>query len=159
MKVNIIIEAIKSIVFLIVVIAIGSISLWLYYESYVVPLLNIKPRVIADPLFFMSAIFGLSLSFVFVLVFGFFMVILVAWFINKQITLNPKMTFNVKYPVLKRYFLCFVFPFVFFSVVSNAYIINKVIPDNNYILCPKEAGYKKNLLREYVLDLSLCEKF
>ncbi|CAK3585272.1 DUF1240 domain-containing protein [Vibrio crassostreae] len=34
-----------------------------------------------------------------------------------------------------------------------------VIEPNNMFECPKKIGYKKNLMRDYVADLSLCEKF
>ncbi len=33
-----------------------------------------------------------------------------------------------------------------------------VIKPNNMIECPKKIGYKKNLMRDYVTDLSRCEK-
>ncbi|MEF1285586.1 hypothetical protein QTN94_17015 [Vibrio sp. M250220] len=39
---------------------------------------------------------------------------------------------------------------------ANFYL---VIKPNNMIECPEKAGYKKNLMRDYVSDLSLCEKF
>lgn len=34
-----------------------------------------------------------------------------------------------------------------------------VIKPNNMIECPAKFGYKKNLMSEYVTDISLCEKF
>ncbi|MGF1827640.1 hypothetical protein L4D04_00335 [Photobacterium angustum] len=34
-----------------------------------------------------------------------------------------------------------------------------IIEPNKMVECPKKIGYKKNLMREYVSDLSLCEKF
>ncbi|EGQ8445029.1 hypothetical protein P3584_23325 [Vibrio parahaemolyticus] len=39
---------------------------------------------------------------------------------------------------------------------ANFYL---VIKPNNMVECPKKAGYKKNLMHDYVTDLSLCEKF
>ena len=38
---------------------------------------------------------------------------------------------------------------------ANFYL---VIKPNNMIECPEKAGYKKNLMRDYVTDLSLCEE-
>lgn len=34
-----------------------------------------------------------------------------------------------------------------------------VIKPNNMIECPQKIGYKKNLMHDYVADISLCEKF
>ncbi|WP_297474796.1 hypothetical protein [uncultured Photobacterium sp.] len=45
------------------------------------------------------------------------------------------------------------------GLVLNIAIYNVVIKPNNMIECPLQVGYKKNLMREYVTDLSLCEKF
>ncbi len=39
---------------------------------------------------------------------------------------------------------------------ANYYL---VIKPNNMIECPKKIGYKKNLMRDYVKDISQCEKF
>ncbi|MBU2896416.1 hypothetical protein [Vibrio hepatarius] len=39
---------------------------------------------------------------------------------------------------------------------ANFYL---VIKPNKMVECPERAGYKKNLMRDYVSDLSLCEKF
>ncbi len=39
---------------------------------------------------------------------------------------------------------------------ANFYL---VIKPNNMIECPEKVGYKKNLMSDYVSDLSLCEKF
>lgn len=38
---------------------------------------------------------------------------------------------------------------------ANFYL---VIKPNNMVECPEKVGYKKNLMRDYVSDLSLCEK-
>lgn len=38
---------------------------------------------------------------------------------------------------------------------ANFYL---VIKPNHMVECPEKAGYKKNLMRDYVTDLSLCEK-
>ncbi len=46
-----------------------------------------------------------------------------------------------------------------FAFVSNMILLHKVIPENGYELCPKKIGYKKNLMRDYVKDISQCEKF
>ena len=45
------------------------------------------------------------------------------------------------------------------GVVINIAIYNVVIKPNNMIECPPKIGYKKNLMRDYVVDLSLCERF
>ena len=39
---------------------------------------------------------------------------------------------------------------------ANFYL---VIKPNNMVECPEKAGYKKNLMRDYVSDVSQCEKF
>ncbi|MEZ8822518.1 hypothetical protein AB4562_26620 [Vibrio sp. 10N.222.54.A1] len=41
---------------------------------------------------------------------------------------------------------------------ANAALYHFVITPNSMIECPKKIGYKKNLMRDYVADLSLCEK-
>lgn len=45
------------------------------------------------------------------------------------------------------------------GLVINIAIYHVVIKPNNMIECPPKIGYKKNLMRDYVTDLSLCEKF
>lgn len=42
---------------------------------------------------------------------------------------------------------------------ANAALYHFVITPNNMIECPTKIGYKKNLMRDYVTDISLCEKF
>lgn len=44
------------------------------------------------------------------------------------------------------------------GLVLNVAIYHVVIKPNNMIECPPKFGYKKNLMRDYVSDLSLCEK-
>ncbi|MGX9459524.1 hypothetical protein ACWU37_21570 (plasmid) [Photobacterium damselae subsp. damselae] len=39
-----------------------------------------------------------------------------------------------------------------FAFISNIVLVHKIIPERGYVLCPKKLGYKKNLLRDYVLD-------
>ncbi|WP_237476306.1 hypothetical protein, partial [Vibrio eleionomae] len=34
-----------------------------------------------------------------------------------------------------------------------------IIKPKNMVECPKKLGYKKNLMHEYVIDVSQCEKF
>ena len=45
------------------------------------------------------------------------------------------------------------------AFLSNVTLLHKIIPNNGYVLCHKKIRYKKNLLRDYVLDVSQCEKF
>ncbi len=45
------------------------------------------------------------------------------------------------------------------AFVSNVILIYTIIPEHGYVLCPKKIGYKKNLLRDYVLDPNQCERF
>jgi hypothetical protein len=45
------------------------------------------------------------------------------------------------------------------GVGANASIYIFVINPNNMLECPKKSGYKENLMRDYVSDISLCEKF
>ena len=40
----------------------------------------------------------------------------------------------------------------------NLALYKWIIEPNNMIECPKRMGYKKNLMRDYVTDLSLCEE-
>lgn len=45
------------------------------------------------------------------------------------------------------------------GLIINIAVYNFVITPNNMVECPPKIGYKKNLMRDYVSDLSLCEKF
>ena len=45
------------------------------------------------------------------------------------------------------------------GLVLNVAIDHVVIKPNNMFECPPKIGYKKNLMRDYVSELSLCEKF
>lgn len=68
-------------------------------------------------------------------------------FINKQ---------DYKGSMRTLYLSMFVGAIIGLSVnYANFYL---VIKPHNMVECPEKAGYKKNLMRDYVMDLSLCEK-
>ena len=46
----------------------------------------------------------------------------------------------------------------FIGMGLNITIFNQVINPNGLIECPNKIGYKKNLLKDYVVDIRQCEK-
>lgn len=49
--------------------------------------------------------------------------------------------------------------FFIFGVCINYANYHYVIEPNGMVECPAKVGYKKNLMRDYVTDISLCKKF
>ncbi|SIO95919.1 hypothetical protein VSP9026_03672 [Vibrio spartinae] len=45
------------------------------------------------------------------------------------------------------------------SAFLNFQIYQQIITPQGLVECPKQAGYKKNLLRNYVKNIQQCEKF
>ncbi len=152
---NSILDKFKIIIVVIIGLGIGSISLWCYWVFYVKQLISPPLEVTGDPLYVTSILFGMSLS-----VFGLMaiqpFICINIWIKLRRITLlkdvvNPKTVMRV---IVITAILGGSFAFV-----SNIILLHKVIPEHGYILCPKKIGYKKNLLRDYVLDLNQCEQF
>ena len=46
-----------------------------------------------------------------------------------------------------------------FGISINYARYHFIIEPNGMVECPKKIGYKKNLMRDYVKDISQCEKF
>lgn len=134
---------------------VGCAAIWTYWSFYIKQLYIHSEQSIADPLYIMSAFFGISLTVgAFLAVIPF--VYLILWFKIGKIAplreqVNPKHSLKV---ILISMIIGGSFAFV-----SNIILLHKIIPDYGYVLCPKKVGYKKNLLRDYVLDIEQCERF
>jgi glucan phosphoethanolaminetransferase (alkaline phosphatase superfamily) len=149
------INNIKTIIAVVLGLVVGCISLWCYWVFYIKQLIHPSFEVTGDPFYIMSVLLGGSLS-----VFGLMaiqpFIHIKLWIEKRRIALlkdlvNPKQTIRV-----------IVITAIFggsFAFVSNIFLLHKVIPDHGYVLCPKKVGYKKNLLRDYVLDINQCERF
>lgn len=134
---------------------VGCVALWTYWSFYIKQLYIHGDQLIVDPLYIMSVLFGISLT-----VGGCLAVIpfiyVALWSKVGRIAplrelVDPKLSLKV-----------IIISMVIgggFALISNIILLHKIIPDNGYVLCPKKIGYKKNLLRDYVLDVNQCEKF
>ncbi|EJP4177965.1 hypothetical protein NUE03_004193 [Vibrio vulnificus] len=122
-------------------IAFAFLGLWLGYKFYIEPLVLTPEFVVADPYYVMSALFGVAIGFLISLPF--------LWFFKFA---------GKEQLVIKS--LC-VLPLVFslLAVGANLAIVEMVIEQRGLVQCPDKLGYKKNLLRDYVKNISLCEKF
>ncbi|CAE6879695.1 MULTISPECIES: DUF1240 domain-containing protein [Vibrio] len=152
---------IGCIAFVLTAFAISVITWWVYWQFYVVQIFNPSSELVADPLYFMSIIFGVSGSILGITTLLSLPLITYVWYKQAEITLTPQ-PMKMRYFTLrniKKFFLIVAIIGGGFSFVSNIILLHKIIPDNGYVLCPKKIGYKKNLLRDYVLDVSQCEKF
>ena len=118
----------------------GYLGCLLVKVTYIEPLfIHDVDKVLADPFFMMSFVFGASAG---------------------TLILAP---FNVIYRLYKSrsFKVKTIFIIVgFFSIAgffSNIALYQYVIKPKEMIICPREFGYKKNLMRFYVTDLSLCK--
>ncbi|EIO4563795.1 hypothetical protein LQM11_004434 [Vibrio parahaemolyticus] len=134
---------------------VGSVAIWCYWCFYIKPLYIHGEQLIADPLYIISAFFGVSLTIGGVLAVIPFIYFTLWWKLGKIAPLkdlvNPRLSLKV-ISILMVIGGGFAF-------VSNITLLHYVVPEYDYVLCPKKIGYKKNLLRDYVLDMSQCERF
>ncbi|HIF9136728.1 TPA: hypothetical protein ACX6S8_000688 [Photobacterium damselae] len=118
-------------------------GLWIANKLYIQPFTDKSVnKLIADPLIVISFISGSAI--------GFLVVIaplntISRLFRGKEISIK-----------LLAILLCV---FGVGGIGANIALYRSVIEPNHMIECPKKMGYKKNLMRDYVTDLSLCEKF
>ncbi|RYU58333.1 hypothetical protein [Aliivibrio finisterrensis] len=79
-------------------------------------------------------------------------------FISLLISVKSLITKNEYKSAMKSFYISLLLGFIVGISVNyaNYYL---VIKPNNMIECPKKIGYKKNLMRDYVKDISQCEKF
>ncbi|ELB2105378.1 DUF1240 domain-containing protein [Vibrio parahaemolyticus] len=147
--------------FVLIAFAISVVTWWTYWQFYVAQIFKPSSELVADPLYFMSIIFGVSGSIVGMITLLSLPLFIYVWCKQTEITLTPK-PMKIRYFTvqnIKKLFLVISIIGGGFAFVSNIILLHKVIPDNGYVLCPKKIGYKKNLLRDYVLDMSQCERF
>lgn len=108
---------------------------------YIKPFFTSPSEVTADPTSFMSLVFGAS--------------------IGLLIIALPNLIFRLvkgkEIPV--RFIYIALVSFGILAVVANQLLYEVVIKPNHMIECPLKLGYKKNLMRDYVLDISQCERF
>ncbi|CAV26311.1 hypothetical protein [Vibrio atlanticus] len=115
-------------------------GLWLGYQFYIEPLFFTPEHVLADPNYIMSALFGGAI--------GFLLTLPVLWIL--------KYAGKDRLAVKSFWFLPLMFSLL--GGVANLTILETVIKLNGFIQCPAELGYKQNLLRNYVTDVSLCKR-
>ncbi len=150
-------DALKATFIVLTCISIGVLSYWLYWEFYIKQLTTPLPNIVGDPLYIMSIIFGVSLAMGGCAVFASLMIIY-EWKIQRKITLRLDQSRTFTLAFIKKFLLTMALLGGGFAFVSNIILLHKIIPENGYVLCPKKIGYKKNLMRDYVLDVSQCER-
>ncbi len=119
----------------------GVLALLLTNAFYIEPFLTQPNKVTADPIGFMAFIVGASM--------GFFIIA----FPN---TLH-RLIRDREIPV--RVIYIWLASCGILATSANELLYQVVIKPNHMIECPLKLGYKKNLMRDYVLDASQCERF
>lgn len=134
---------------------ISALSLWSYWTLVIKQVIAPSTELIGDPVYAMSAFFGASL-FIGASA-GFFSIY------NVMLCVREKRIFQLSREIKRQKFYKGVIILAIagggLAFISNIILLHKIIPDNGYVLCPKKIGYKKNLLRDYVVDVSQCEKY
>ncbi|MCF7506119.1 hypothetical protein [Vibrio sp. L3-7] len=116
---------------------------WLANHIYINPLTEERVnKLIAGPYMFISFVSGSTIGFL--------------MFIAPMNTIS-RLFRGRKLHIKTIAILLFIFGAS--GVGANASIYLFVINPNNMLECPKKSGYKENLMRGYVSDISLCEKF
>ncbi|HIF9097004.1 TPA: hypothetical protein ACX6PR_001326 [Photobacterium damselae] len=133
----------------------GATCFWVFWDAYVAQILNPSSEIIGDPFYIISIAFGAS-----VFIGGFSGVFAL---VNLFLCIKEKQIFRLASAIDVSYFRKGILILAIggggFAFISNIILIHKIIPEDGYVLCPKKVGYKKNLLRDYVLDPSKCERF
>ena len=121
-------------------IAFSGTGIWLIKHSYIDPFfIYDKSKILADSWLIMPFFLSASAGFFIMLPFN------VASVIFRGRDLKIK-TIAI--------FMCI---FGVFGFLGNIALYQYVIKPKEMIICPREFGYKKNLMRFYVTDLSLCK--
>lgn len=116
-------------------------GVWIANYIYITPLANVNVnKLMADPFMFISFVSGSTIG---------FLVVIAP--LNTISRLFRDRELHIKTIVT---LLCI---FGVGGVGANAALYHFVITPSQMTECPEEMGYKKNLMRDYVTDLSLCE--
>lgn len=134
---------------------VGGWAGWGYFKLYIYQIINPESVLIGDPVYIMSFFFGSSL-FLGCSISVFTVVQLFFWIKFKKIfRLSQVIDINV----FRKSVVVIIMIGGGWGVLSNSVLLHNIVPEKYYTQCPKKIGYKKNLLRDYVLDVSQCEKF
>ena len=128
------------IIFLSVILGCGGI--WLIVHMYISPFLDSNlQKVMADPLMIVSFLIGASLGMMVLAPIN----VAFRYFFSRELRVKTIFIFMLCVGI--------------FGGGMNLVLYKWIIEPNHMIECPKKNGYKKNLMRDYVTDISLCEKF
>ncbi|EOX3358047.1 hypothetical protein ACPFTZ_003625 [Vibrio cholerae] len=116
-------------------------GVWLLYKFYIYPFYNFEYKVFADPSYIFTMFLGGSIGFIISMPF-----LWLLYFIERK-------------NIIKITMVVFFVVFLLFGAVSNYMIYESIIYENNLIECPNKLGYKKNIFKDYVVDIDLCDKF
>ncbi len=114
---------------------------WLTKVSYITPLFGEPEKVLADPIGFMSFMLGGGIGLCLIC----FPNVLSRLIRDKEIPVRAIYIWLASCGILATF--------------ANELLYQVVIQPNHMIECPLKLGYKKNLMRDYVLDISQCERF
>ncbi len=130
----------------------GATCFCFFWDAYVTQILNPSSDITGDPFYIISIAFGAS---VFIGGFsGIFALVNLFLCVKEKRIFRLANTINVSY--LHKGILILAIVGGGFAFISNIVLVHKIIPERGYVLCPKKLGYKKNLLRDYVLDPTQC---
>ena len=128
------------IIFLSVILGCGGI--WLIVHMYISPFFDSNlQKVMADPLMIVSFLIGASLGMMVLAPIN----VACRYFFSRELRVKTIFIFMLCVGI--------------FGSGMNLVLYKWIIEPNHMIECPKKLAYKKNLMRDYVSDLSLCEKF
>ena len=111
----------------------------LLYGYYIEPFLPEEKKLLADPWLIMGFFMGACIGFALFIPINMFSRL----FRDQDLT--------------EKSMFVFVFVFGVAGFFANIAVYQYVIKPKEMIICPREFGYKKNLMRFYVTDLSLCK--
>ncbi len=117
-------------------------GVWLFSNFYIYPFLESDvQKITADPLMIMSFLVGASMGML----------------IIAPINVASRLLFSKELKV--KIIFMFMLSIGVIGSGMNISLFQLIIKPNNMIECPKKIGYKKNIMRDYVRDISQCEKF
>ena len=131
---------IKNFLFFLISILIGWLGYLVMMVVYIEPLfIPDTNKFLADPLFIVSFITGAGIG------------------LTLFTTMNGISRLYRGRPFKEKIMFIVVGCFSLFGFFTNIAVYQYVINPKEMIICPREFGYKKNLMRFYVTDLSLCK--
>lgn len=131
---------IKKIFLFIICFVISCFCLFSAYKLFLESLFFTVDKVTYDPYYIISLLLGAGFSFS----------VLATVNIIFRIVLNKE----IENGIINKTILSFGILFMLINGINYIVIIN-----NEFIECPRNIGYRQNIMRDYVKEISQCEQF